>query len=109
MTAAKAFKAIDIPARGVVVPYGEAGKTLIADLCAEYLPAQAFELLRQAQQYSVNVMPNVLEKLLASCAVQEIQPGCGILFLADARYYSDEFGLYDTPEGKMEVLCVAPE
>ncbi len=105
MTAAKAFKAIDTPARGVIVPYGEAGKALIADLCAEYLPAQAFELLRRAQQYSVNAMPNVLEKLLASRAVQEIQPGCGILFLSDARFYSDEFGLSDTPEGLMETLC----
>lgn len=105
MTAAKAFKAIDTPARGVIVPYGEAGKTLIADLCAEYLPVQAFELLRRAQQYSVNVMPNVLEKLLTARAVQEIQPGCGILFLVEARYYSDEFGLSDTPEGLMETLC----
>jgi CRISPR-associated endonuclease/helicase Cas3 len=106
MAAAKAFKAIDTPARGVIVPHGEAGKSLIAELCAEYLPAQAFELLRQAQQYSVNVMPNVLEKLLASCTVQEIQPGCGILFLADARYYSEEFGLSDNPEGFMETHCV---
>lgn len=109
MTAAKAFKAIDTPARGVIVPHGEAGKTLIADLCAEYLPTQAFELLRRAQQYSVNVMPNVLEKLLTASAVQEIQPGCGILFLADPRYYSNEFGLSDTPERRMEVLCVTPE
>lgn len=106
MTAAKAFKAIDTPARGVIVPHGEAGKNLINDLCSEYMPEQVFELLRRAQQYSVNIMPNVLEKLLAARAVQEIQHGCGILFLADARYYSDEFGLSDTPEGLMETLYV---
>lgn len=106
MTAAKAFKAIDTPARGIIVPHGEAGKALIADLCAEYLPVQALEILRRAQQYSVNVMPWMLEKLLAVRAVQEIQPGCGILFLTDSRYYSEEYGLSDTPDGLMENLCV---
>jgi CRISPR-associated endonuclease/helicase Cas3 len=37
--------------------------------------------------------------------VREIQDGTGILFLVDQRYYSEEFGLSETPEGKMEVLC----
>jgi CRISPR-associated endonuclease/helicase Cas3 len=37
-------------------------------------------------------------------AVQEIREGTGILFLTDSRYYSPEFGLSETPEGKMEVL-----
>lgn len=104
MAAAKAFKAIDTPARGVIVPHGRKGKALVVDLCAQYLPAQAYELLRLAQQYSVNVMPNVLDKLLAARAVQEIQPESGILYLTDTRYYSVEFGLSDTPEGVMEVL-----
>ena len=105
MSAAKAFKAIDAPTRGVIVPYGEEGKALINALCAAYLPDKEFDLLRQAQQFSVNVFPNVLEKLSKACVVQEIQEGTGILFITDKRYYSEEFGLSETPEGLMEVLC----
>lgn len=109
MTAAKAFKAIDAPTRGVIVPYGDGGKQLINDLCAAYLPDKEFELLRRAQQFSVNVFPNVLEKLSKTLVVREVQEGTGILYLTDPRYYSPEFGLSETPEGKMEVLCVAPK
>lgn len=104
MAAAKAFKAIDTPTRGVIVPYGQAGRDLITKLCAAYLPDKEFELLRRAQQFSVNVFPQVLERLSKTGIVQEIQEGIGILFLTDSRYYSDEFGLSETPEGKMEVL-----
>jgi len=106
MTAAKTFKAIDAPTRGVIVPYGVEGKQLISDLCAAYLPDKEFELLRRAQQFSVNVFPNVLEKLSKALVVREVQEGTGILYLTDPRYYSQEFGLSDSPEGKMEVLFV---
>ena len=105
MTAAKAFKAIDAPTRGVIVPYGDAGKALINALCAAYLPDKEFDLLRQAQQFSVNVFPNVLEKLSKAGVVREVQDGTDILYLVDQRYYSEEFGLSETPEGNMEVLC----
>ena len=105
MAAAKAFKAIDAPTRGVIVPYSQAGRDIITNLCAAYLPDKEFDLLRRAQQFSVNVFPQVLERLLKARIVQEIQKGTGILFLADSRYYSDEFGLSETPEGIMEVLC----
>ena len=106
MSAARAFKAIDAPTRGVIVPHGEAGKALIAELCAAYFPDKEFELLRRAQQYSVNVLPHQLEALSKANAVREIQDETGILYLADPRYYSEEFGLSDTPEGLMEVLSV---
>ena len=105
MIAAKAFKAIDAPTRGVIVPYGETGKALINALCAAYLPDKEFDMLRRAQQFSVNVFPNVLEKLSKANVVREVQEGTGILYLVDPRYYSLEFGLSETPEGKMEVLC----
>ena len=108
MTAAKAFKAIDAPTRGVIVPYSNDGKELINDLCGTYLPDKEFELLRQAQQFSVNVLPNVLKKLSKDGIVREIREGTGILYLTDSRYYSLEFGLAETPEGNMEVLYVAP-
>ncbi len=108
MSAARVFKAIDAPTRGVIVPYGEAGRELINALCSAWQPDVEFELLRHAQQYSVNVQPNLLEALTKAGALKEIQEGTGILYLADPRYYSKEFGLSDTPEGSMEVLCVSP-
>lgn len=107
MSAARAFKTIDAPTRGVIVPHGEGGRELINALCSAYQPDAEFELLRRAQQYSVNVMPNLLEALTKAGALKEIQEGSGILYLADPRYYSEEFGLSDTPEGPMEVLCVS--
>ena len=106
MTAARAFKAIDAPTRGVLVPYGEEGKALVADLCAAYAPDREFELLRRAQQYSVNVLPYQLDALIKAKAVREAQEGTGILYLADSRYYNEAFGLSDSPEGLMEELCV---
>ena len=105
-TAAKAFKAIDAPTRGVIVQYGKEGKAIVADLCAAYLPDKEFDMLRRAQQFTVNVFPDVLERLTKAGAVREIQEGTGILYL-DYCYYSDEFGLSETPVRNMEVLCVS--
>ena len=103
MSAAKAFKAIDAPTRGVIVQYGKEGQAIVTDLCAAYLPDKEFDMLRRAQQLTVNVFSNVLERLTKAGAVQEIQEGTGILYL-DYRYYSDEFGLSETPVRNMEAL-----
>ncbi len=106
MAAAKAFKAIDAPTRGVIVQHGKAGQAIVAELCAAYLPDKEFDMLRRAQQFTVNVFPDVLERLTKAGAVREIQEGTGILYL-DYCYYSDEFGLSETPVRNMEVLCVS--
>jgi CRISPR-associated endonuclease/helicase Cas3 len=106
MAAAKAFKSIDAPTRGVIVPYGSAGKKLIGELCGAFEVEKQFKLLRRAQQYTVNVFPHQLEKLQKEKALHEIQTGVDILYLADSRYYNEDFGLSLTPEGKMEVYCV---
>lgn len=105
MAAAKAFKAIDSPTRGIIVPHEETGRAIITALCAAYMPDKEFDLLRRAQQFSVNVFPQTLERLTKAGTVQEILEGTGILFLTDLRYYSPEFGLSEKPDGKMEVLC----
>lgn len=105
MAAAKAFKSIDAPTRGVIVPYGERGKALINELCAAFAIEKQVKLLREAQQYTVNVFPHELQRLREAYAVHEVQEGTDILYL-DARYYSEEFGLSLTPNGEMEVLYV---
>jgi CRISPR-associated endonuclease/helicase Cas3 len=89
----------------VIVPYGEEGKALINDLCAAFMIERRFDLLRRAQQYTVNVFPHELQRLQEIQAVREVQEGTDILYL-DARYYSQEFGLSLTPNGEMEVLHV---
>lgn len=106
MAAAKAFKSIDAPTRGVIVPYGSEGKKLIGELCGAFEVEKQFKLLHRAQQYTVNVFPHQLEKLQEENVLHEIQSGVDILYLADARYYNEDFGLSLTPEGKMEVHCV---
>jgi len=105
MSAAKAFKAIDAPTRGVIVPYGQEGKNLISELCGEFDVERQYELLRRAQQYTVNVFPHDLKRLQEQGAVHAIQDEIDILYLR-TPYYSDNFGLSVTPDGLMEVLCV---
>jgi CRISPR-associated endonuclease/helicase Cas3 len=105
MTAAKAFKVIDAPTRGVIVPYGKAGRELVANLCAAFEVEKQFELLKRAQQYTVNVFPNMLSALLEAQAVHPVQDGTDILHL-DPRYYSPEFGLVAEPVQPMEALIL---
>jgi CRISPR-associated endonuclease/helicase Cas3 len=90
--AAEAFKAIDAPTQGIVVPYSVRGKEIVADLFSQFAVEQQFKLLKQAQRFTVNVFPNVLKILLDERAVREV-PELGILVLSDPRYYHAEFGL----------------
>lgn len=106
MTAAKAFKVIDAPTRGIIVPYGSEGKGLIGELCGAFEVEKQFQLLRRAQQFTVSVFPHQLEKLQKEKVLHEIQDGVDILYLVDVRYYNEDFGLSLMPEGKMEVHCV---
>ena len=104
MSAARAFKVIDAPTRGIIVPYGEAGRDLINKLCSAIEVEKQFKLLRRAQQYTVNIFPHVLDQLQKAGAVRKIQPEIDILYLSDFRYYNPDFGLTQSPEGDMEVL-----
>lgn len=102
-SAADLFQAIDRNTQGVIVPYHDTGRDVIAKLCALPPEAPPFGLLRQAQQFSVNVFPWVLKRLQKEEALHETQEGSGILYL-DGRYYSEDFGLDIEGTGEME-LC----
>ena len=102
MSAAKSFEVIETVARGIIVPYDEEGKELISKLCSVQELEKQYKLIRRAQRYSVNVFPDVLNRLREQ-AVREVQKGSGILYL-DERYYSDEFGLSETPVKDMGFL-----
>jgi len=103
MSAAKSFDVIETVARGIIVPYGDEGKELISKLCSVMEIDKQYKLLRRAQRYSVNVFPNVLEKLYKQEAIHEAQKRSGILYL-DERHYSDESGLSESPVGDMGFL-----
>jgi CRISPR-associated endonuclease/helicase Cas3 len=93
MTAGRAFKAIDAPTQAVIVPYQE-GEALITELCGlnkKYDAARYRACLKKAQKYSVNVFPNVWQKLRDQKAVHEI--GEEGVFYLDGRYYHEAFGL----------------
>ena len=90
-SAGRVFQAIDAPTHAVIVPYG-VGKELIAKLCGEWNPQEMHRTLQKAQRYSVNVFPNVWDKLQKENALYETIEGSGIYYL-DERYYNDEFGL----------------
>lgn len=105
MEAGRQFKAIDAPTQAVIVQYGK-GQDLVAELCSvakEFDAHRYYQLLRQAQKFSVNVFPNVWEKLQGQKAVHEVQPGHGIYFL-DEEYYHESFGLGTEPVGTMSAL-----
>jgi CRISPR-associated endonuclease/helicase Cas3 len=105
MTAAKAFKAIDAPTRGVIVPYSKAGRDLIGELCSDLDVGRRNEVLRKAQQYTVNMFPYILERLQEERAVHSIQKDINILYL-DRAYYSNEFGLVTEPLANAETYIV---
>lgn len=99
-TAGDHFEAIESITTAVIVPYGE-GEALIGQLRKEELPIkERADLLRKAQQYSVNVFSQTMKQLEHDHAV-EVLPG-GVLALAK-EYYDDQMGV--TTEGKpMEAL-----
>lgn len=103
MTAARAFRAIDAPTQGIIVPYGIKGRELVANLCGAFRPELQLDLLRRAQQFSVNVFPHVFDALQRADAISEIGKDIGIFYLRP-EYYSEKFGLSDTPTTPMETL-----
>ena len=76
-SAGRAFQAIDAPTHAVIVPYGE-GAELIAKLCGEWDPKEMYDAKKKAQRYSVNVFPNVWNKLQKENALHETIEGSGI-------------------------------
>lgn len=107
MDAGRVFKAIEAPTQAVVVQHGR-GTELVAELCRlakEFEPQAYYKALKGAQQYSINVFPNVWKKLVDADAVHETQPGEGIYFL-DGAHYSDQFGVSIEKVRKMDNLII---
>lgn len=93
--AGRRFCVIDSYTTAVIVPYGE-GINIIAELGCDFIaPSQLKKILRQAQQYMVNLFDYELQKLAKLGAIQENKQG--ILVLKE-NYYSDETGVLFTEQ-----------
>ncbi|MGC9422458.1 CRISPR-associated helicase/endonuclease Cas3, partial [Vibrio sp.] len=95
MTAAKQFKAIDAPVHSVIVPFNEEAQSIITQLCAldkRFDAASYRGLLKAAQKYSVNIFPNVWQKLTDQQAVYPIAQDEAVFYLRE-EFYSQNFGL----------------
>jgi len=102
MTAANAFKAIDSPTEGVIVPYGE-GERIIAELSASSRFDDKTSLLKEAQRYSVNLFPYELARFKEKRRLYEAWEGSGIYCL-DERHYNEDFGASTEEVADMKAL-----
>jgi len=102
-SAANAFRVIESPSIGVIVPYGNEGIQVITDLCGASEIEKQWGLIKKAQRFSVNLFPHEFEKLADKNIIREVQKGAGIFYL-DKQYYSKDFGWSDEPVSSMENL-----
>jgi len=102
-SAAHAFKAIDTATQGVIVPYDAEGKRIIDELRISFNPGKQFQLIKQAQRYSVNLFPQAISTLCERRAIFEVQAGSGILYL-QPEFYSNDFGVSHEVVNEMECL-----
>ncbi|HIF9218374.1 TPA: CRISPR-associated helicase Cas3' [Photobacterium damselae] len=95
MTAAKQFKAIDAPTHSVIVPFNNEAQSIITQLCAldkDFNATSYRSLLKSAQKYSVNIFPNVWQKLTDLQGVYPIAQDEAVFYLSE-EFYSQDFGL----------------
>lgn len=103
MEAGKAFKAIDAPTKAIVVPYGDSGRELITALYGTQVNDKEFyKLVRETQQYSVNVFPFMLDKLIDAGAITQVRD-TGILTLSET-FYDEQMGLNIEGDGKLDFI-----
>lgn len=98
--AGRIFQAIDAPTQSVLVPHDDEGKRIIGELCASYHAAEVYKLLRKAQQYSINIFPDVWRRLQAAGAIYPAHEDLEIYCLHE-QYYSENFGLSEDGSGRM--------
>jgi CRISPR-associated endonuclease/helicase Cas3 len=111
LSAAKAFRVIDSPTRGVIVQYKkkdkkeseEDGEELVKDLCGLQELEKQYKLLKKAQRFSINLFPHEFKKLSDMEAIHEVQKGTGVFYL-DKQYYCNEFGWSEEIVNDMELL-----
>ena len=104
LSAGKIFNVIDSFTRGVIIPYGDRGKQLVADLCGALPLEKQYRTLKEAQRYSVNLYQHELDELVKQDAIHEVKQDSGVYCL-DGRYYSAEIGWCAEAVNPMSTLC----
>ena len=90
-TAAENFQVIDSLASSVLVPYDTESKQIIAQLNGDESIEDLSRLLRQAQQYSINLFYFEMEQLSSNDGIVSLLDG-KILALKDTAY-NEQYGL----------------
>lgn len=103
MSAAEAFRVIDSPTEGVIVPYGD-GERIVTQLMTCPKEDRA-KLLKEAQRHSVNLFPYEMQKLQDAHRVHELWEGSGMYYL-DERHYSADFGVSTDEVAEMKVRII---
>jgi CRISPR-associated endonuclease/helicase Cas3 len=100
-TAWEKFEVIADDTIGVIVPF-ERGADIIKELYALPDSKKCVELLREAQQYSVNVYRNEKNNLLSKKILDRAPLDNFEIYIVDERFYDTAIGLNDT-EGRMSL------
>ncbi|RNB61472.1 CRISPR-associated helicase Cas3' [Brevibacillus gelatini] len=90
-TAADHFQVIDDQTTAVLVPYGETGKEIIAQLNGDETIKNLSMLLRKAQQYTISLFAYEREQLSKNDGLVSLMDG-KILALSESTY-SEDYGL----------------
>lgn len=88
-TAAKAFKVIENQTTSVIVQYGK-GRDIVADLNGDISISELYNILKRAQQYTIEVYENELASLKREGGIYQILAG---------EVYVLEEGFYDSVTG----------
>lgn len=100
-TAGTVFQVIDQKTKSVIVPYGQ-GKELIERLGDRHTLGEEIKLLKEAQQYSVNLFENVFNRLAGEGALVSLGE-TGVVILKD-EYYDPWAGVKITPQEMKELI-----
>ncbi len=101
-SAGKIFEVIDSATTGIIVPYMRGGD-IIADICSYPDLETTKALIKEAQQYSLNVYRFEFEKLRDAGALQQIVMDSDIYAL-DPQYYNNDTGLVFEPSEPMSLI-----
>lgn len=101
-TASEEFRVIDSDTVGILVPYGE-GSKIITQLCSDNTLRDEILLLRKAQAYSVNVYPDMYNRLSREGMLFEVGTS-GAIALKDGGYTL--CGGLQTGGAELEYTCL---
>lgn len=100
---AKEFNVIDSLTTSVLVPYEE-GKNLIAEITDDRFINDVTQFIKKAQQYTVNIFDQDLQKLIQNQQLQTVDFGFTKLYYAKESAYDDQYGMNYEGEAKLGFL-----